>query len=37
MNTQNTMENIKNDEISMVATDLDGTLLLQNKHISKRT
>ena len=37
MNTQNPMKNIENDEISMVATDLDGTLLLQNKHISKRT
>ena len=37
MNKQNQKRNIKNDEISMVATDLDGTLLLQNKHISKRT
>lgn len=37
MNTQNPMKNIENNEISMVATDLDGTLLLQNKHISKRT
>lgn len=37
MNIQNLKKNIKNNEISMVATDLDGTLLLQNKHISKRT
>lgn len=37
MNTQNPMKNIENNEISLVATDLDGTLLLQNKHISKRT
>lgn len=37
MNKQNQKRNIKNNEISLVATDLDGTLLLQNKHISKRT
>ena len=37
MNIQNLKKNIKTNEISMVATDLDGTLLLQNKHISKRT
>lgn len=37
MNIQNLKKNIKPNEISMVATDLDGTLLLQNKHISKRT
>ena len=37
MNKQNQKRNIKNNEISLVATDLDGTLLLQNKHISKHT
>lgn len=37
MNKQNQKRNIKNNEISLVVTDLDGTLLLQNKHISKRT
>ena len=37
MNKQNQKRNIKNNEISLVATELDGTLLLQNKHISKRT
>lgn len=37
MNKQNQKRNIKNNEISLLATDLDGTLLLQNKHISKRT